>query len=172
MKNIPIFKKYWKYTHLQYTHFFEKMGIFQNRNIPKKKNQCLEFNCLFKDSCRCPENGVAICKTASSAIDCALTEPLSGVFVTVFPNTVESILFSFKISFKCWFFCVKSRLEIVSSLLWTWSKPISLACASLIVFNSSSYLTRCSAWLFSFSSRQRFFFFYSFFLLILLVKKK
>ena len=36
-KNLPIFKKYWKYTHLQYTHFFEKMGIFQNINIPKKK---------------------------------------------------------------------------------------------------------------------------------------
>ena len=40
-KNIPIFKKYWKYTHLQYTHFFEKMGIFQKTNIPKKKNQCM-----------------------------------------------------------------------------------------------------------------------------------
>ena len=35
---IPIFSRYWKYTHLQYTHYFEKMGIFQNFHIPEKKN--------------------------------------------------------------------------------------------------------------------------------------
>ena len=35
--HIPIFLEIWKYTYLQYTYYFEKIGIFQNRNIPKKK---------------------------------------------------------------------------------------------------------------------------------------
>ena len=35
--HIPIFLKIWKYTYLQYTYFFKKIGIFQNQNIPKKK---------------------------------------------------------------------------------------------------------------------------------------
>ena len=39
---IPIFSRYWKYTHLQYTHYFEKMGIFQNFHIPKKKTNARE----------------------------------------------------------------------------------------------------------------------------------
>ena len=33
---MPIFLKIVKYAHLQYVHFFEKMGIFQYRNMPKK----------------------------------------------------------------------------------------------------------------------------------------
>ena len=37
---IPIISRNWKYTHMPYTHYFVKMGIFQNFHIPKKKTGC------------------------------------------------------------------------------------------------------------------------------------
>ena len=40
--NMPIFLKIHKYAHLWYAHFFQKMGIFQNQNMPKKKTYGFE----------------------------------------------------------------------------------------------------------------------------------